>query len=104
MDLSAKTTPQNDNIVELEAIITRGDEKIAFVELRKPDAGALRGLQLRPLVDLDVDMVKKLLPRITIPTLFPHEIDALEAGDLMQMGMKVMVFLMPKAARESLPQ
>ncbi len=49
--------------------IVRGEQTITHVTLAKPSAGALRGTSLAALVNLDVDALRKVLPRISTPTL-----------------------------------
>lgn len=86
-------------VVTLDVPLKRGTETIGFIQLRKPAAGELRGLNLLALSQLDVMALRTLLPRITDPMLTPQEIDALDLADLMQLGGEIMDFLLPRAAK-----
>lgn len=85
--------------VTLDAPLVRGNETVTTVHVRKPDSGALRGLTLMALSQLDVGALETLLPRITTPTLTKADIARLDPADLMQLGGEVMDFLLPKAAK-----
>ena len=60
--------------ITLDTPITRGEQIIETIILRKPQVGALRGTSLAALVNLDVDALQRVLPRITTPTLTEAEI------------------------------
>lgn len=89
--------------VTLDTPIQRGDTAITTVQLRKPRAGELRGLSLNDLLTTDVNAHLKLLPRITAPTLIEPELAAMDPADFAALAGEVVAFLLPKAARESLP-
>lgn len=93
-----KNTPI-DNVVELDTPIKRGEQKITSIELRKPQSGELRGVHLGELLQLDVNSLIKVLPRISIPTLTEPEVAAMDPADLLAVGTKVAGFLLQKAAR-----
>jgi hypothetical protein len=86
--------------ITLEAPITRGETTITALELRKPNAGALRGISLRGLLDFQADDIVKVLPRITEPALTDHEAARLDPADLLQAGAVIAGFLLPKRALE----
>ena len=69
--LTDKTTDvanKNDpNTVQLDTPIKRGDGQITSVTLRKPNAGELRGVSLAELLQMKVDALQAVLPRITNP-------------------------------------
>lgn len=50
--------------VSLVVPLVRGDDEIKDLTIRKPTAGALRGLKTAAIVELDFDSHKKLVPRI----------------------------------------
>lgn len=83
--------------VTLETPIRRGDSTITSVTVRKPRAGELRGLSLAELLQMKVDALQVLLPRITTPMLHRHDIDNLEPADLVNLGSEVVNFLLTKA-------
>lgn len=86
--------------IPLETPLKRGDDEIKSVTLRKPAAGALRGLDLTDLLRMDVTANIKLLPRITLePTLTEQEVAALDPADLVSLASEVAGFLLPKAAQ-----
>lgn len=82
--------------VTLDQAIQRGDTTITDVQLRKPQAGELRGLNLADVLQMDVNALIKLLPRITTPSLTEDEVGNMDSADLLQLGSKVAGFLMPK--------
>lgn len=84
--------------ITLEQPIIRGESAIGTVELRKPAAGELRGVNLTDLVQMDVTALHRVLPRITVPPLTEHEVASLDPADLLQFGTMVAVFLLPKDA------
>lgn len=86
--------------ISLETPFKRGETEITAIELRKPNAGALRGVSLRGLLDFLTDDIVKVLPRITDPALTDHEAARLDPADLVQMGVVIAGFLLPKQALE----
>lgn len=89
---------QNENIVEFETPLKRGDAAIAQVELIRPNAGSLRGVRLADLASSDVDALLTVLPRITLPALTKAECNSLDPVDLIALGGKVISFLQSKSA------
>lgn len=95
-----------DTTIPLDTPIKRGETTIGSVELRKPNAGELRGISLINLLQMDVDSLIKVLPRITTPSLTAIEAASLDPADLVQMGAAVSSFLVSKgvmAAAEAMP-
>ncbi|WP_278362676.1 phage tail assembly protein [Stutzerimonas kunmingensis] len=90
----------NQKTVELDAPIIRGNQVIDSLTLRKPMAGELRGVSLMELSQMDVLALRTVLPRISSPTLTDVEIGRMDPADLLQCGVAVSGFLLPKAARE----
>lgn len=86
--------------ITLEAPIARGENRIDALELRKPSSGALRGVSLRGLLDLQADDIIKVLPRISEPTITDHEAARLDPADLLQAGGVIAGFLLPRRALE----
>lgn len=84
--------------ITLDTPIKRGDDEIKTIELRKPNSGELRGANLADLLQMDVTALHKVLPRISTPPLTEHEVANMDPADLLQCGMKVAGFLLPKAA------
>lgn len=90
------------NTITLDYPIQRGEQVIATIKLRKPNAGELRGIKLVDLLQIDVSAVAALLPRITEPTLTTADVNKLDPADLVAIGTLAAGFFVPKAQRESL--
>jgi len=84
--------------VTLDAPIRRGDQVITSVVVRKPDPGELRGCSIVALSQLEYDALRRILPRVTIPNLLAVEVDAMDLGDLTEMGAILGDFLLKRAA------
>lgn len=74
------------------------DGKVQDVSIRKPLGGALRGVALVDLMNMDTRSLEKVLPRITEPSLSEAECRNLDPADLVQMGTAVATFLLGKRA------
>jgi hypothetical protein len=85
-----------ENSITLDTPIKRGSDSITSIELRKPNAGELRGLNLTDLLQMDVTALQRVLPRISTPTLTEAEVSAMDVADLVQCGATVMGFLLSK--------
>lgn len=81
----------------LETPIQRGDQTISSITLRKPSVQTLRGLSLGSLVQMDVDSISKLLPRISSPTLTASEIATLDLADLLALCAGISNFFLTRA-------
>lgn len=84
-------------IVVLDTPVQRGKETITQVTLRKPQSGSLRGTRLQALMDMDVNAMMVVLPRISVPALQPHEINEMDPADLLLLSVEVVTFLLPKS-------
>lgn len=96
-------TEKNSNTITLDEPLVRADKTITEINLRKPNSGALRGIGLLELAQMDVSALEKLLPRITEPTLTKDEVAKLCPADLMQLGVKVANFLLTKQQQADYP-
>lgn len=83
--------------ITLDSPIKRGDQTIESITLRKPTAGELRGVPLMSLMQMDVAALTTVLPRITEPTLTTADVSGMDPADLVQCGVEVAGFLVPKA-------
>ncbi|AOJ83744.1 phage tail protein [Burkholderia sp. MSMB617WGS] len=92
----------DENTHTLDTPIEREGQTITQVTLRKPAAGALRGTSLAALVNLDVDALRKVLPRISTPTLTEFDVASMDPADLVALGGIFAGFLMPKALKASM--
>ncbi|QNM96397.1 phage tail assembly protein [Chitinimonas koreensis] len=98
--------PQNPDTVTVtfDTPIVRSDQTIASVTLRKPKAGALRGVAMVDLVHMEAGAVITVLPRISTPTLTKQDAERLDGADLVQCGLAIAGFLTPKALAAVSPQ
>ena len=95
----AATENPNIRVVELDEPIQRGEQSIASITIRKPDAGALRGVSLVALGQIDVIALQTVLPRVSTPMLTALEVSRLDPADLMSLGAAIASFLLTKADR-----
>lgn len=84
--------------VTLDEPVKRGETQIASVQLRTPKSGELRGLSMVDIVQLKVDAVQDLLPRITEPPLLPSEVQDLCPADFFKLSTEIAGFFLPKGA------
>lgn len=82
------------NNISLVSPVKRATGDISSVGLRKPDVSVLRGLKLTDVLQMDVNALLVLLPRITEPTLLPPEVSALEPADFMTLAGRVISFFL----------
>ena len=97
---AAATTDAAYDQITLDYPVERGDQTITTVTLRQPRAGELRGTSLAELIQINVDAVSRVLPRITSPVLTADEIKRLHPADMFQLGSAVAGFLLPKSMRQ----
>ena len=96
----AEAVAQRDpNTVTLDTPIKRGNGFITEVTLRKPCAGELRGVSLAELLQMKVDALQTVLPRITNPLLHKQDMATLDPADLVNMGTVVVGFLLTKETK-----
>lgn len=87
--------------LELDVPVLCGNREITQLVLRRPNAGALRGLSLVDIANMDVVSLQRLLPRITEPALTTAEVAALDLADLTAIGIEVAGFLAKKQDRQA---
>ncbi|PHM73725.1 phage tail assembly protein [Xenorhabdus kozodoii] len=85
--------------VTLEDPIARGATSITDIIVRKPNSGALRGVRLQALMEMDVDSMMLVLPRITAPALTKNDLLLMSPGDLINLSVEVVNFLLPKSVK-----
>jgi hypothetical protein len=90
---------ENVKSVDLDEPIKRSSGEIKRLLIRKPNAGALRGVTLMALVQVDVQALRTVLPRVCDPILTPAEINDLDPADLLNTGATLASFFMSKAER-----
>lgn len=99
-DAATEQPAQGRETIELDEPIQRGSTTIAELQLRKPKAGELRGVSLMELAQMDIQALRKVLPRITAPALTDAEIGNMAPADIMQCGVAVAGFLLTKKQRD----
>ncbi|HEX8963632.1 MAG TPA: phage tail assembly protein [Rhodocyclaceae bacterium] len=87
--------------VTLDEPIQRGEDKITEVVLRRPKAGALRGVSLMELMNMQTDAIIKVVPRVSSPTLNEPDVAGMDSADLAQLGIALAGFFVPRAALEA---
>ena len=99
-------TPDTADLVALDRPIQRAGQTIDALQLRKPTAGELRSLSLIAVLQMDVDALAALLPRISVPVIHKPEVMAMNPADLLACGIVVSGFLQQKGdkALESQPE
>ena len=80
--------------ISLSEPITVGKDTITSVQLRKPQAGELRGIKLLDIMQMDVGAYMPLLPRITAPALTEQQVGQLDPADLLQVMNGVQSFFL----------
>ena len=98
----AEAKPLPPHTITLDTPIQRTSGAINHVTLRKPKAGELRGVSLTELLQMDVTALQTVLPRISQPTLLKTEVADMDPADLVQFGVEVTSFLLPKGSKESI--
>jgi hypothetical protein len=87
--------------IKLESPITRGEQVIKSITIRKPNAGAMRGCSLGGLLRMEFDQLSIILPRISEPTLTQADVMKMDAVDLTQVALELTAFLVPKSQLEN---
>lgn len=94
-------TPQTlTAVVDFDTPLKRGETVIDRVTLRRPLGGALRGVKLVDLYNLDVVAVSKVLPRISEPVITEAEYLTMEAPDCAAIAGEIVAFLLTKKQRD----
>ncbi|WP_018609446.1 phage tail assembly protein [Uliginosibacterium gangwonense] len=94
----------NAATVTLDTPIKRGDQVIDQITVTKPNAGALRGLSLYNVMQMDVLTLTTLLPRITTPTLTEADIKAMDVADILSLGSEVTSFFVKAENKADSPK
>lgn len=82
----------NIKTIQFDYGFKRGETVIKEVTIRKPKTGALRGLTLSDLLQLDVNAIATLTPRITSPTMSANDVYDLDPSDLTKIGKEIISF------------
>ncbi|HGF3735252.1 TPA: phage tail assembly protein [Vibrio parahaemolyticus] len=76
--------------VELKKPLKRGENEITEINLREPDTGSLRGLEMFSILRMDINTHRQLVPRISDIT--ANEFDMLKPSDLVALQTEVVGF------------
>ena len=87
-----KVKSENQKTVTLTTGIKRGENTITDIVINKPNVFALKGLKLVDVLNVDVDAITKLLPRVTSPALTEMEIKSLDIVDFTELVTSVITF------------
>lgn len=85
-------TVEDLNSVTLSDPVKVDGKKVTKITLRRPHSGELRGLKLTDILQMDVDTMIRLLPRITTPPLSEVQVDRLPPDDLTDLSVKTTLF------------
>ncbi|WP_272573302.1 phage tail assembly protein [Providencia sp. PROV259] len=88
---------KNQITITLDEPITRGATTVTEVVVRKPNSGALRGVRLAALMEMDVDSAILVLPRVTAPALTKAELLMMAPADMVNLTKELVLFLLPKS-------
>jgi hypothetical protein len=88
--------PIAPHTIDLDQPIKRDGQEIGSITLRKPAAGELRGLLLLNVLNMEVDTLATLLPRIATPTIHKAEVLAMDPADILAAGIEIAGFLQQK--------
>lgn len=88
---------KNQITITLDEPITRGTTTVSEVVVRKPNSGALRGVRLAALMEMDVDSAILVLPRVTAPALTKAELLMMAPTDMVNLTKELVLFLLPKS-------
>lgn len=91
----------SETVITLDYPIKRGSKSVSEITVRKPKSGALRGVSLTEVLQMEVTALTKVLPRITEPSLSEAELRDIDPADLFQLGGAVTGFLLPRKFRET---
>lgn len=83
--------------VPFEEPLTRGDTLITGIQIRRPMGGALRGLTIKDVIEMDYVAIRTLVPRISTPALTLQNVDELCPADLLSVSMEISSFFISKA-------
>ncbi|RBL67904.1 phage tail assembly protein [Pseudomonas sp. MWU13-2625] len=84
----------------LDTPIARGEQKIDAVTLTMAGSGALRGVTLTDILQLDVIALSKVLPRISNPMLTEQDVLRMDPADLVKLGTELAGFLVPNSVKQ----
>lgn len=78
--------------VTLSEPLTIGGKEVTSIRLRRPAPGEMRGLSLMQVMQMNVDAIMKLVPRIAEPVLDEQTLAAMDAADFGEIAGQVVIF------------
>lgn len=84
---------ENTKIITLTTPITRGENQITEITINKPTVPALKGLKMFDVLQMDVDALQVLLPRVTSPVLHKADFATMEVADFTELAAAAVGFL-----------
>ncbi len=78
--------------IKFDTGFNRGEQTITSITVRKPKTGALLGLSIVDILNLNVDTIAKLAPRITQPVMSANDVYELEPSDTTKLCKAVVSF------------
>lgn len=88
-----------ETIVDLDEGFQVGNQTIRCVTVRKPKTGALRGLNLSEILQLNVNALIKILPRVTEPAMTEEHVNNLDPADITLLGAALIGFFVSSKDR-----
>ena len=79
--------------ITLEQGVKLGDNTITEITITKPLVSHLKGVKLAQLMEMQIDEIVKIIPRVTAPSLPPHALDSLDFNDFLNLCAEVIGFL-----------
>lgn len=79
--------------IVLSTPIQRGDQEIKEIQVLKPTVPALKGLKMFDVLQVDVDAMEILLPRITVPKLHKADFAQMAVEDFTELATAAVSFL-----------
>lgn len=86
--------------LKLQEPIIRGENIITEIVLHKPNVSAARGTSMSSIVNMNVDAIATILPRISEPKLIDTEVEKMDVADLLQAGIMIAGFFLPISEEE----
>lgn len=83
--------------VTLANPIVRGEQTIEEVTINKPTVATLKGLQLLNVMQLEVNALCTLLPRVTQPMLSKADLDKMDVEDFTALTVELLGFFTTQA-------
>ena len=91
---------ETQKIVTLDTPIKRNEKEFTEITVLKPTVAALKGLKMFDVLQMDVDALQVLLPRVTQPMLHKNDFINMEVADFTELVTAVIGFLAKNSAEE----